>query len=165
MTTHTIASAGATNGSLVITGGDPTLRHALLESLGTENDSRRVSEVAALPGFYHHVAALQPSVVLFDVGAQPDADALGMVAALSALARLIVLTDAEDDGVAIQALKAGACGVCPRDTAPPLLRKAVQLVEAGEIWVRRRVMLRLVEELTTLRAAPRAVSTWRRSYC
>ena len=53
----------------------------------------------------------------------------------------------------MQALKAGAAGFCPRDTPTDLLRRAVQLVEAGEIWVGRRVMVRLIEELALRTAA------------
>ncbi|MGH7312633.1 MAG: LuxR C-terminal-related transcriptional regulator [Candidatus Rokuibacteriota bacterium] len=146
------SAPSATNGSLVIAGVDPAFRHGLLESLTVEHPSREIAEVTARPGLYHDVAALRPSVVLFDVGVRADTDALGMVSALSALAKVIVLADLDDDALAIQALKAGASGFCPRDTAPALIRKAVRLVEAGEIWVGRRVLLRLIEELAELRA-------------
>jgi len=92
------------------------------------------------------VATSLPSVILFDLGPQPDAKGLATVAALSGLAKTIVL-GIDDDALAVQALKAGAAGVCPRDTSPELLRRAVRLVEAGEIWISRRVMVRLIEEL------------------
>jgi len=69
-----------------------------------------------------------------------------------------VLAGTDDDGVAVQALKAGAAGFCPRDTPTELLRRAVQLVEAGEIWVGRRVMVRLIEELALRTAAPPAIA-------
>ncbi|MGH7312722.1 MAG: LuxR C-terminal-related transcriptional regulator, partial [Candidatus Rokuibacteriota bacterium] len=152
MLTNGSALSSPTNGSLVIAGADPAFRRRLLESLGAADPPGRVAEVAARPGLYHDVAALKPSVVLFDVGTKADIDALGMVSALSALGKVIVLADMNDDAMAIEALKAGASGFCPRDTAPALIRKAVRLVEAGEIWVGRRVLLRLIEELAALRA-------------
>jgi two-component system, NarL family, nitrate/nitrite response regulator NarL len=145
------AETSASSGSVVIVGPDPEVRRRLLECLASENSVKPISEVDAQPGLYHHVAALRPSVIMFDVGGKPDTDALGMVSALSAMARIIILADVDDDALAIQALKAGASGFCTRDTATPLLRKAVQLVEAGEIWVGRRVMLRLIEELAAMR--------------
>jgi DNA-binding NarL/FixJ family response regulator len=148
----TPARTSATRGSLVIAGADSAFRHRLLESLEAETHARRVTDVAAGPDLQHDVAVLLPSVILFDLGARPDPDALGIVAALSALARTIVLAPLDDEALAIQALKAGASGFCSRDTATALIRKAVQLVEAGEIWVGRRVMLRLIEDLATLRA-------------
>jgi DNA-binding NarL/FixJ family response regulator len=145
------AGTSASSGSVVIVGPDPEVRRRLLECLAGENSVKLISEVDAQPGFYHDVAALRPSVIMFDVGGKPDTDALGMVSALSAMARIIILADVDDDALAIQALKAGASGFCTKDTATPLLRKAVQLVEAGEIWVGRRVMLRLIEELAAMR--------------
>jgi two-component system nitrate/nitrite response regulator NarL len=141
-----------TGGSLVIAGADPACRRRLRQSLGAENRARSIVDVSAHPDLQRQVAALLPSVILFDLGATPDANALGIVAALSALAKTIVLADTDDEEQAIRALKAGASGFCSRDTATPLIRKAVQFVEAGEIWVGRRVMLRLIEELATLRA-------------
>jgi DNA-binding NarL/FixJ family response regulator len=110
---------------------------------------------AALEG---HVGALVPSVVLFDLGPQPDAATFGIVSSLSAVAKTIAVADADDDALAVRALKAGASGFCPRDTPTPLIRKAVQLVEAGEIWVGRRVMLRLIDELAGLHRATEAAA-------
>ena len=147
-----LARPQVTTGSLVIAGADAACRRRLRQSLGAENHARRVFDVSPQPDLQRHVATLLPAVVLFDLGAAPNADALETVSALSAQAKTIVLADSEDDALALQALKAGASGFCSRDTATPLIRKAVQLVEAGEIWVGRRVMLRLIEELATLRA-------------
>jgi DNA-binding NarL/FixJ family response regulator len=155
MMTNGSAPSNAATGSLVIAGADPELRHRLLERLGAGRQSQAIFEVAARPGLYHDVAALRPSVILFDVGVEPDTDALGMVSTLSALAKVVVLADVDDDALAIRALRAGACGFCPRSTKTELIGKAVQLVEAGEIWVRRRVIPRLIEELATRQASHR----------
>jgi DNA-binding NarL/FixJ family response regulator len=147
-----LARPRVATGSLVIASADPACRRRLRQSLGATVPARSVFDVSAHADLERHVAALLPSVILFDLGAEPDPKALGVVSALSARAKTILLADADDDALAIQALKAGASGFCSRDTAPALIRKAVQLVEAGEIWVGRRVMLRLIEELATLRA-------------
>ncbi len=151
----TTQGSALSSGGLVIAGSDPALRRHLRESLTSEPQAPRVAEIAARPGLYREVAALQPSVILFDVGRTADTDALGMVSALSGLARVIVLADVIDDALTIEALKAGASGVCARGTAPALIRKAVQLVETGEIWIGRRVIPRLIEELTTRQASRR----------
>ena len=62
------------------------------------------------------MAALVPSVVLFDLGTRSDASAFSTIAALSALAKTIVIAETNEDAVAIRALKAGASGFCRRDT-------------------------------------------------
>jgi len=138
-------------GGLVIAGGDAAFRRRLLKSFAAGT----VVDVPTQSGLEGRVAALVPSVVLFYLGPAPEPATFGIVSALSALARTIVVADADDDALAIRALKAGASGFCPRDTPTALIRKAVQLVEAGEIWVGRRVMLRLIEELASLHHATR----------
>jgi DNA-binding NarL/FixJ family response regulator len=144
-------SSRASDGGLVIAGGDPAERRRLLKSFRTADQPRRLLAVGAHSRLESQVAALVPSVVLFDLGARPDAKAFSTIAALSALAKTIVIAETNEDAVAIRALKAGASGFCPRDTPARLLRKAIQLVEAGEIWVGRQVMLRLIEELARMR--------------
>jgi DNA-binding NarL/FixJ family response regulator len=137
--------------TLVIVGLDPTFRRRLGQSLQAELQSR-VHEFAARSDVQARVAALQPSLILFDLGAKPNAPAVEMVSTLSAVSKTVALAGVDDDELALQALKAGARGFCARGTAPALLRKAVEVVEAGEIWVRRRVMMRLIEELASPRA-------------
>jgi len=145
-------------GSVAIAGVEPSYCRRLLQSLRAGNGSRPISTIAAGDDLPKQIAASMPSVILFDLGSSPDARGLAIVSALSALAKTIVLAGTDDDGVAVQALKAGAAGFCPRDTPTELLRRAVQLVEAGEIWVGRRVMVRLIEELALRTAAPPAIA-------
>jgi DNA-binding NarL/FixJ family response regulator len=137
---------------VAIAGVDASYSRRLLQSLRAGNGQRTISAVTGGGDVTEQIAASLPSVILFDLGPKPDMKALATVSALSSLAKTIVLAGTEDDGVAVQALKAGAAGFCSRDTSAELLRRAVQLVEAGEIWVGRRVMVRLIEELA-LRAA------------
>jgi DNA-binding NarL/FixJ family response regulator len=138
-------------GSVAIAGVDASYSRRLLQSLRAGNGQRTISAVTGGSDVTKQIAASLPSVILFDLGPKPDMKALATVSALSSLAKTIVLAGTEDDGVAVQALKAGAAGFCSRDTSAELLRRAVQLVEAGEIWVGRRVMVRLIEELAARR--------------
>ena len=137
----------ARGGAVAIAGVDGPYCRRLLQSLRADNGSRPISTLAAGDDLPKQIAASMPSVILFDLGPSPDAKGLATVSALSRLAKTIVLASTDDDALAVQALKAGAAGFCPRDTSTDLLRRAVQLVEAGEIWVCRRVMVRLIEEL------------------
>src|SRR3989441_6705882 len=122
----------APGGSVAIAGVDASYCRRLLQSLRSGNGSRPISTIAAGDDLPRQIAASLPSVILFDLGPSPDAKGLAVVAALSGLAKTIVLASTDDDGVAVQALKAGAAGFCPRDTSTDLLRRAVQLVEAGQ---------------------------------
>ena len=148
----------ARGGAVAIAGVDGPYCRRLLQSLRADNGSRPISTLAAGDDLPKQIAASMPSVILFDLGPSPDAKGLATVSALSRLAKTIVLASTDDDALAVQALKAGAAGFCPRDTSTDLLRRAVQLVEAGEIWVGRRVMVRLIEELALRTAAMPAFS-------
>jgi DNA-binding NarL/FixJ family response regulator len=139
-------------GSVAIAGVDSSYARRLLQALRAGNGHRPISTVTGGRDLAKQIAASVPSVILYDLGPNPDDSGIATVSALSGLAKTIVLAGTDDDAVAIQALKAGAAGFCLRDTPGELLRRAVQLVEAGEIWVSRRVMVRLIEELA-LRAA------------
>ena len=145
--------ARSASGAVAIAGVEPSYCRRLLQSLRAGNGSRPISAINAGEDLPKQLAASMPSVILFDLGATPDAKGLSIVSALSAVAKTIVLAGTDDDALAVQALKAGAAGFCPRDTPTDLLRRAVQLVEAGEIWVGRRVMVRLIEELALRTAA------------
>ena len=148
----------ATGGSVAIAGVDASYCRRLLQSLRSGNGSRPISTIVAGDDLPKQIAASVPSVILFDLGPSPDARGLATISALSGLAKTIVLAWTDDDALAVQALKAGAAGFCPRDTPTDLLRRAVQLVEAGEIWVGRRVMMRLIEELALRPVATPAVA-------
>jgi DNA-binding NarL/FixJ family response regulator len=155
MAVQRLLSTRRGDGGLVIAGGNPAFRRRLLQSFGGTSQSRRVVDIGAEARLESQVAALVPSIVLFDVGAKPDAKTFSIISSLSALAKTIVVAEHDDDALAIRVLKAGASGFCPRTTPAALLRKAVQLVEAGEIWIGRRVMLRLIEELAALHGGAR----------
>ena len=123
--------ARSASGAVAIAGVEPSYCRRLLQSLRAGNGSRPISAINAGEDLPKQLAASMPSVILFDLGPTPDAKGLGIVSALSALAKTIVLAGTDDDALAVQALKAGAAGFCPRDTPTDLLRRAVQLVEAA----------------------------------
>lgn len=82
-----------------------------------------------------------------------ELDGLRTIRALSPTSRTIVMSEAPADAAAVQALKLGARGYCALTTDPAVLGKAIHLVQRGEIWVGRRVMLQLLEELMELQTA------------
>lgn len=98
------------------------------------------------------MAGSKPSVLLLDLDL-PRLDGIGSVPAIQRLSpstTIIVLSSAPDEKEAISALKAGAMGYCNKDIEPSLLRKAVNVVQKGEVWVGRKTISRLLAELTSL---------------
>jgi DNA-binding NarL/FixJ family response regulator len=63
---------------------------------------------------------------------------------------VIVLAAESDDDWAVSALISGARGVLQKDAGPEDLRKAILVVNAGEIWARKEVVAKIVETITGL---------------
>jgi len=62
--------------------------------------------------------------------------------------RILILSDQPNERVGIKLLKAGVRGVANTYTNRGLLNKAIAAIKAGEIWVGRRLMTRLIEATT-----------------
>src|SRR2546423_12080525 len=139
--------ARSASGAVAIAGVEPSYCRRLLQSLRAGNGSRPISAVNAGEDLPKQLAASMPSVILFDLGPTPDAKGLGIVSALSALAKTIVLAGTDDDALAVQALKAGAAGFCPRYTPTYLPGRAPLPVEGGEGSGCRPGIVRLIAEL------------------
>ena len=94
----------------------------------------------------------RPAAVLLDITLPGLGGASGIasVQKLRAAARIIVLTEVPDEREGIAILKAGARGYCHRDIDIALLEKATHVVLKGEIWVGRKLIPHLLEELTVL---------------
>jgi len=94
----------------------------------------------------------RPAALLLDL-ALPNLGGPGGIAAIQKLCsatKIITLTTAPDEREGIAVLKAGARGYCDREIDGPLLEKATAVVLKGEIWVGRKLIPHLLEELTAL---------------
>jgi DNA-binding NarL/FixJ family response regulator len=113
-----------------------------------------VAERRALEQIMRH---LEPHVLLLDL----CLPGLGGVRQLSRIQRLspqtkiIALAPRADDREGLAALEAGAMGYCGRDIEPGQLRKAVEGVEAGEIWIQRRLVTALLDALRSMKQSAR----------
>ncbi len=142
-------------GDLLIASSDYALRTRLVQTLGREADLRSIREAPDRATAERFLAALVPAVLLLDLSSKgfDGLQSLKTIRSLSPTTRTIVLADADGDLAAVRALKDGAHGYCSRNTDPGLILKAIRLVRQGEIWVGRKVMLELIDELTALHAA------------
>jgi two-component system nitrate/nitrite response regulator NarL len=111
-----------------------------------------VFEVSDKVALKRNMMRRRPSILFLDL----DLPQLGGVEGVSGLRRLspstniILLANSPNDREAIGALKTGVKGYCNMDINPILLMKAVEVVQKGEIWVGRKVIPGLLEELTSI---------------
>ena len=134
---------------LLIVSADPTFRRRLAQSFASDRGFARLHEAGDRAQVERLVARLTPPVLLLDLPLPGYAalEGLEAIRALSPATRTILLVASPADADAVAALK---------QSEPALLRRAVQQVRDGEIWVGRSVTTQLLEELTaaSTRRAP-----------
>jgi DNA-binding NarL/FixJ family response regulator len=93
----------------------------------------------------------KPSIVFLDLDL-PEFDRTTHVQRLlsaSPFTRIVAFSDDYDEDEALRGLKAGIRGYMHRETDRGLLKKVVEVVQKGEIWVSREMVNRLVGEIAS----------------
>jgi DNA-binding NarL/FixJ family response regulator len=98
----------------------------------------RVQEVGTSADLQASIARHPPDVLIVDVALLPI-DGIGAVRRWSAMTKVLLLGRALEEPEALSVLKAGARGYCQRDSEPSLVRKALTMLQRGEVWVGSRV--------------------------
>jgi two-component system nitrate/nitrite response regulator NarL len=131
---------------VVIASAEPELRKRW--ALGIQNNST-IHEVSDLGELERCMANSRPAVLLLDLDLPHMGEVRGVPAIqrLCPSSRIILFAGANDERQAICALKAGARGYCTKEIDPSHLRKAVNVVQKGEVWVGRKTICHLLEEL------------------
>lgn len=113
-----------------------------------------IEEVVEAAALEQSLATLRPAILLLDLGLPRFAGVKSLPAlqCVSPLTKIVLFSRAsdQDQTEAIAAIKAGARGYCQVDIPPVLLKKAVERIQLGEIWVGRNVILHLLEELISV---------------
>jgi len=89
-----------------------------------------------------------PQVLLLDVDSPSfsDADTVFRLRNWNPTMRIVVLSGPISDDTELAFFKAGARGCCRRDIDPQLLKRVVVAVQIGELWIRRSLTPRLLDE-------------------
>jgi len=134
---------------VLVASGIAALRKRWRQAL---QDLFALHEVSERKSLEHSLLNRQPVALLLDLHLA-ELGGIGGVAEIHRLrpaTRIVLLTNRPDEREGIAALKAGARGYCNRDIDPLLLAKALDVVQQGEIWVGRKLIPHLLEELTAL---------------
>jgi two-component system nitrate/nitrite response regulator NarL len=120
-----------------------------------------VHEVSDLTDLQRNLTSLKPAVLLLDL-TLPDVHGMKDITAVQQLSpstKIILLSKSphEDEGTSM--LEVGIKGYCNVDIDPGLLKKAVQMVQKGEIWIGRKFISQLLDTLVSLTEKQRAKST------
>ena len=95
------------------------------------------------------VLTIRPDVLLLDFDLLWPYGAIRKInlTQLSAETKVIILGGEISEELEWSLLKGGVRGCCPSDLAPGDMREVVLAVQQGELWIRRKLTSRLVDEL------------------
>ena len=110
-----------------------------------------VGEAGDLNAAVGLAAREQPDIILLDLdmAGQNGLDVLPDLLAVARPARVLVLTGVRDPAAHRDAVRRGALGVLLKDQAADVLIKAIEKVQAGEAWLDRAVMGRVLGDMRT----------------
>jgi len=124
---------------------------------GLQREKYTIFEVAEHAELKQALVTLKPAVLLLDFSLLGLKGVKGVSAIyqLSPQSKILVFTDTLDDAEGLATLEAGAKGYCRKSINSNLLRRAVEVIQKGEIWIGRKLVALLLEELTALTERPR----------
>jgi DNA-binding NarL/FixJ family response regulator len=130
---------------VVITGSHRIYREGLRLILQRENSIQIVGEAANGIQTIDVITDLKPDVVLLDI-TMPKMDGIEVIPPIrekSPNTKPLMLIAAMDEARIFKALKLGAKGYISKDAGASDLIKAIEAVHQGELWVGRKLMVRL----------------------
>lgn len=95
------------------------------------------------------VARVKPEVLLLDLDLLElnGRNSVALLRRLCAETRTIIMGDAISESLEWELLKAGVRGCCRNEIEPDFLKQVVDAVQLGELWIRRSLTCRLIDEL------------------
>ena len=103
-----------------------------------------VAQAASGPQTIEVISELKPDIVLvgITVPASNGIQIITVIKERSPATKAILLTDAKDEQIIMEAIKAGAKGYLPKDTSISSLFNAIEAVDNGELWIERKLVAR-----------------------
>jgi DNA-binding NarL/FixJ family response regulator len=125
---------------------------------GQELKELSVHQPADLNDLQRSLTDLKPDILLLDLSLPGlhGTKGISAVQRFSPSTKILLLTKHLSEPEGRSMLEAGVKGYCNLDIDPALLKKAVMLVQRGEIWVSRKFISQLLEALVSVTEAQQA---------
>ena len=141
--------------TIVLAVREETPRKACLRILQSEKWMKVVAEATSGLDAFAAVTQLKPSVLLLDMNLSHERGA-SLIPALhrkSPDSKVIMLVSRAVEIPILEALSFGARGYLEEKEIPDFLTKAIQAVDAGEAWVPRTMVAKIIAQLARLPGA------------
>ena len=129
--------------------------HALVRAgtrllIESQSGMQVVGESGSLDEGLELVANLKPDIILLELNlvGQPGLEIIPCIFKTYRQARLILVTGASDPQVHQQAVEEGVVGIVIKTQQPDMLIKAIEKVNAGEVWLERSMIANVLSRLS-----------------
>jgi DNA-binding NarL/FixJ family response regulator len=135
---------------IVILDSQALVRAGICLLIENQQGMEVVGEAGDLGECLELVTELKPDIILLVLYlvSQPDLDIIPRIINAFEQARLILITDGEDAQVLQQAVEVGVMGLVFKTQKPETLIKAIEKVNAGEVWLERSMIAHVLSRLS-----------------
>jgi DNA-binding NarL/FixJ family response regulator len=137
---------------VVIADDHAMVREGIHQLLRRQGDIEIVAEVSDEAQVEKVVENLKPDILLLDPSLFTGLEALRAIHEKSPRVRILILTKGPPEEELLGYLGAGAKGAISKKETSASLAKAIRVIAAGETWAGRKVIARVIEELSALAA-------------
>jgi len=135
---------------VVIADDHTLLREGIRQLLVPEADLEIVAEAADETQAQRLVEQFKPHILLLNPSLLSGLEALQTIRRKSPQTEILVLTEGPPGEEFLEYIRAGAKGAISKRETGAALAKALRTVAAGEIWATRKIMARVLQELSAL---------------
>ena len=136
--------------SVLIVGSDDFAGKGIIDALTGENEINIEGHASNVSELEYYINKLTPNIVIVN----DQGKGIGSLKAInlinkkiSDLTKILFLINDYDEDLELAALKMGVRGFLPKNVAKADLVKCIKAINTGEMWVRRRVMQKLIDQL------------------
>ena len=136
--------------SVLIVGSDDFAGKGIIDALTGENEINIEGHASNVSELEYYINKLTPNIVIVN----DQGKGIGSLEAISLinkritdLTKILFLINDYDEDLELAALKMGVKGFLPKSVAKADLVKCIKAINTGEMWVRRRVMQKLIDQL------------------
>lgn len=136
---------------VVVAEDDPGLRELFCEQLSVAPDFEVIGEARSGREAIAAVERLDPDILTLDIDLPGigGLEVLPVVRWCSPNTKVIVLSGHDEEATILEALELGAMGYIVKGDGATL-EKAIRAVQRGEVWARRRVVARVLDQFVGL---------------
>ena len=135
-------------GFLVVS-GHPFVRKRIISTLSDEEEIIVMGEASNIFELGECIPKLNPAIVVVndDDKGLNSLEAIKLINQKTSDSKILLLLKDYDEERELNALKMGVRGFLPENVGKTDLVKCIRAINNGEMWVRRRVMEKLIEQL------------------